>query len=106
MNQKIKYGLAVCLYWLCNLSYALNSSKMPTEVKGRTDIMESIMVWAITIGGAVIIGVCFWAIHKNKGQGGWVEVVAWALISLAAMGVIMTWWVSTGKGAATKGFIF
>lgn len=106
MNKKIKYGLAVCLYWLCNLSYALSSKEnMPSEVKTHTNYMEATTAWAITIGGMVVIGVCFWAVHKNKGQGGWVEVVAWGLISLAFFVVVMAWWATQAK-TATSGFIF
>jgi steroid 5-alpha reductase family enzyme len=105
MTKKLKYGLALLFYWMCNFSYAMNKGKMPSEVKDNTDLMESVMVWAITIGGVVVIGVCFWAIHKNKGQGGWVEMVAWSLISLAAFGVLMTWWI-TYSNTKTSGFIF
>jgi hypothetical protein len=102
--NKAKYAIGMVYLLLCNAAYAM-STNMPGEVKNKTDDMESLIVWAITIGGAVVIGLCFWAIHKNKGQGGWIEYVAWSLIGLAMFGVLITWWWAKAK-TATAGFMF
>lgn len=102
--KKIKYLVLLGYGLLCNVAYAMNSN-MPTEVKGKTDDMESIIVWSVTIGGVIAIGACFWAIHKNKGQGGWVETVAYGLIGLALFIVVIAWWATKAK-TATSGFVF
>jgi steroid 5-alpha reductase family enzyme len=78
---------------------------MPSEVKNKTDDMESLVKWGITIGGIVVIALCLWAIHKNKGQGGWVEYVCWSLVALAMFVVLITWWVAKSN-SATASLVF
>lgn len=104
MIKKIKLGSLAILGWIYNAAWAL-SSNMPSEVQDKTNSMESLIKWAITIGGIVVIGLCLWAIHKNKGQGGWVEYVCWALIALAMFVVLITWWVNKAN-SATASLVF
>lgn len=101
--SKIKLATLFIFVSLLNAAYALNTS-MPSEVQNKTNDMEGTVVWGITIGGIVAICCRFYAIHKNKGQGGWVEYVAWTLIGIAMMIVVITWWVAKAK-SATSGFM-
>lgn len=107
MTKKLKHVLGLIFLLMCNFSYAISKTKMPSEVKKKTGEFEGMMAWAITIGGVVIIGLCIWAIHKNKGQGGWIEQVAWAIMGLAFFSVLITWWVTLSAAAnQSAGFLF
>lgn len=96
--------LFVSLLIFRGMVFAMSSGDIPSNISTNTSKVESVIGWALKIGGA---GAVIWgcvAYARNKLQGEAVDTIVKIVIGLGACLFGLGWWF--GQQSQVSGFLF